>query len=65
MPVPQSWAILQHRCKFNTPFSFKPKWHLTRSSNKSKQFKHKGDRGGRGGLQYPVRDNEAFKLLVL
>lgn len=66
------FVILQYHCKFNTQFSFKPKWHLTHPSNKSKQFKHRGDgrgtRGGRRGFQIcsTLRQiTRRFKLLVL
>lgn len=69
MPVLQALVILQYRCKLNPRFSFKPKWHLTHPSNKSKQSKHREDGGSRGRegggalqilLQYPARDNEEF-----
>lgn len=70
MPVLQALVILQYRCKLNPRFSFKPKWHLTHPSNKSKQSKHREDGGGSRGregggalqilLQYPARDNEEF-----
>ena len=75
MPMLQALVILQYRCKLNPWFSFKPKWHLTHPSNKSKQSKHREDGGGVGGggagggggggalqilLQYPARDNEEF-----
>lgn len=53
MLVLQASVILQYHCKLNTRFSFKPKWHLTHPSNKSKQFKHSGDEAGEaewGGL---------------
>lgn len=68
MPVLQALVILQYRCKLNPRFSFKPKWHLTHPSNKSKQSKHREDGGepreGGGALQillqYPARDNEEF-----
>lgn len=72
MPVLQALVILQYRCKLNPRFSFKPKWHLTHPSNKSKQSKHREDGGEprEGGLcrsfYSTLREiTRSFKLLVL
>lgn len=73
----QALVLLQCHCKLSTQFSFKPKWHLTHPSNKSKQFKHRWDSGGfswswrwwwlgcRSLYSTPREITRSFKLLVL
>lgn len=66
--VHHGFVMLQYHWKLNTQFSFKPKWHLTHPSNKSKQFKHRGDGGGRGictDPSPPLEITRSFKWLVL